>query len=390
MKRLAAITAGALAFVACSVSAVSAQEELKVGGIGSLSGGGTAWGLALQRGVQLAIDDVVAAGGLKIGGKTYTPKLVMFDDQYASTGGRTAAERLVNLEKVKFIIGPIGSPPVLAAVPVTTAAKVILMSNGFAPAILKNAEGAPYNFRMMNSNVEFGPAMIRWLKETYPQVKKVALIAPNDAVGQAVIPTLATAYKENGIEVWTEMYERGTKEFTPLITRMISQNVDLFDLNSNAPGEAGLMLKQARQAGYDKMIWQVGGPSVDEVISIAGPLAEGFISFDTFDFSMPEAQGFVKAYRAKWDGVINAQTPIWNNAAKILFKALETAGSTETDAVRDALMKIEGWPSGFYGPVVWGGKADYGVAHQLLTKFWITEVRNGKPNTRTVITPEKR
>lgn len=390
MKRLATVAAGALAFLACSMGAVLAQEELKVGGIGSLSGGGTAWGLALQRGVQLAIDDVVAAGGLKIGGKIYTPKLVMFDDQYTSTGGRTAAERLVNLEKVKFIIGPIGSPPVLATVPVTTAAKVILMSNGFAPAILKNAEGAPYNFRMMNSNVEFGPAMIRWLKEAYPQVKKVALIAPNDAVGQAVIPTLVKAYKDNGIEVWTEMYERGTKEFTPLITRMISQNVDLFDLNSNAPGEAGLMLKQARQAGYDKMIWQVGGPSVDEVIAIAGPLAEGFISFDTFDFSMPEAEGFVKAYRSKWDGVINAQTPIWNNAAKVLFKALETAGSTEPDAVRDALVKLEGWSSGFYGSVVWGGVADYGVAHQLLTKFWITEVRNGKPNTRTVITPEKR
>lgn len=367
-----------------------AQEELKIGAIGSLSGGGTAWGLALQRGVTLAIDEATKAGGLKIGGKTYMPKLVMYDDQYTATGGKTAADRLVNLDKVHYIIGPIGSPPVLASVAVTSPAKVVQLSNGYAPAILKNDAKSPYNFRVMNSNVEFGPAMIKWLHKNYPAIKKVALIAPNDAVGQAVIPTLVEAYKANGIEVWTEMYDRGMKEFTPLLTRMMAQNVDLFDLNSNAPGEAGLLLKQARQAGYQKMIWQVGGPSVDEIINVAGPLAEGFLSYETFDFSSPQAQAFDKAYHAKWDGIINAQAPGWYNAAKILFKALETAGSTDVTAVRDALMKIEGYDSGMYGPVVWGGQADYGVAHQLLLPFWIVEVKDGKSTIRDKLTPEKR
>jgi branched-chain amino acid transport system substrate-binding protein len=386
LRRLVLAAAAALAVAGTA----SAQEELKIGAIGSLSGGGTAWGLAVQRGITLAIDEVQKAGGLKIGGKTYMPKLVMYDDQYTATGGKTAAERLVNLDKVKYIIGPVGSPPVLAAVAVTTPAKVVLLSNGFAPAILKNEAGSPYNFRVMNSNTEFGPAMIKWLRGNYPNVKKVALIAPNDAVGQAVIPTLVEAYKANGIDVWTEMYERGTKEFTPLLTRMIAQNVDLFDLNSNAPGEAALLLKQARQAGYKNMIWQVGGPSVDEIIGVAGPLAEGFLSYETFDFSSAQAESFDKAYHAKWEGIINAQTPGWYSAAKVLFKALETAGSTEVDAVRDALGKIEGWNPGMYGPVVWGGKSDYGVAHQLLLNFWIVEVKQGKSIVRTMITPDKR
>jgi branched-chain amino acid transport system substrate-binding protein len=61
LKVLACVAALALS------SGVSAQEELKIGGIGSLSGGGTAWGIALQRGVQMAVDEVNAAGGLKIG-----------------------------------------------------------------------------------------------------------------------------------------------------------------------------------------------------------------------------------------------------------------------------------------------------------------------------------
>jgi branched-chain amino acid transport system substrate-binding protein len=380
----------AIALSSGASNAAPAQEELRIGAIGPLSGGGTAWGLAVQRGAEMAIDEVNRADGLKIGDKTYRPRLIMYDDQYTAAGGRTAAERLINLDGVKYIIGPIGSPSALAVVPITTDAKVIVLSNGFAAEILKNAGGSPYNFRTMNSNIEFGPAMIKWLRQHHPEMRKVALIVPNDAVGQAVLPTLGGTYKANGFEVWSESYERGTKEFTPLLTRMLTQDVDLLDLNANAPGEAGLLLKQARQVGFKNPIWQVGGPSVDEIVAIAGPLANGFVSYDVFDFNEPSARAFVSAYRARWSGVINAQTPGWYNTTRILFKALQEAGSLDTDKVRDALVKIEGYDAGIYGPVRWGGQGDYGVAHQLLNKFWITEVKDGKPNVLTVLTPEKK
>ena len=368
-----------------------AQEELKIGGIGPLSGGGTAWGIALQRGIQMAVDEVNAAGGLKIGDKTYKPKFVMLDDQYTAAGGRLAADRLINVEKANFVIGPIGSPSVLGAVAVTTPASVLMLSNGFSPAILKNEAKSPFNFRAMNSTVEFGPAMVKWYRQNFPDVKKVALIAPNDAVGQSVVPQLEAYYVANGFQVWKELYDRGSKEFTPLLTRMMAQGVDLLDLNSNAPGEAALLVKQARQSGYKGKIWQVGGPSVDEILDIAGPLAEGFISLNVFDFDMPEAQKFVKTYRAKYgDGVINAQAPGWYNATLILFEAMRKAGTTDVIKVRDALQKLDGYNAGLFGPVIWGGMGDYGVDHQLLLRFWIVEIKNGKIITRATLSPEKR
>ena len=380
----------ALTAVLALAGTAHAQEELKIGGIGPLSGGGTAWGIAVQRGAELAIDEVNKAGGLKVGGKTYKPKLVMFDDQFTAAGGRLAADRLVNAEKVKFIIGPIGSAPVLAAINVTTPAQVLVFSNGFAPAILKNEAKSPFNFRGAVSTTEYGPAMVKWLKQNYPDVKKVGLIAPNDATGQAAVPQLTAYYKAAGIDVWSEYFDRGSKEFTPLLTRMMSQGVSLFDLSINSPGDGGLMVKQARQIGYKGLIWQAGGPSVDEIIEIAGPLAEGFLSYNTFDFSQPQAQDFVKAYRAKWgDAVINGQTPIWYNATKNLLEAMRRAGTTDVTKVRDTLEKLEGYDAGLFGPVQWGGMADYGVAHQLLLKFWITEVKNGKGVTRAALTPEK-
>src|SRR5690242_13234966 len=172
------------------------QETLKIGGIGPLSGGGTAWGLAAQRGMELAIEDLNAKGGVKAGGKTYKVELVMYDDQYTGQGGKAAAERLVNQDNVKFIIGPVGSPPALGVISVTNPAKVLALTDGYAPQILKNDTPDPYNFRIYNTNLEFGPSLIKWLKENRPQIKKVGIMAPNDAVGQSVAGPLAEDYRK--------------------------------------------------------------------------------------------------------------------------------------------------------------------------------------------------
>lgn len=367
-----------------------AQQELKIGGIGPLSGGATAWGLALNRGVQMAVGEVNAAGGLKVGDKTYKLRLVMLDDTYTATGGRTAADRLIKLENVGFIIGPVGSPATLGALSATDPSKTLLFSDGFATNILKNDTHAAYNFRSIDTTIEFAPAMIAWLHKNHPEVKKVGLLGPNDATGQAVLPLLTKFYKDNGIDVWTDTFDRGTQEFVPLMTRMMAQGVDLFDLNSNSPGDAGLMLKQARQAGYKGLIWEVGGPAVAEIMAVAGPLADGFMSLEVFDFSSPVGQKFADDYHKQWPGVINAQAPLWYNTAKILFEAVHRAGSTDVEKVRDAMLGTEGYDPGVIGPVVWGGQSDYGVNHQLLVPFWIAAVKDGKEVMAEKITPEKR
>jgi branched-chain amino acid transport system substrate-binding protein len=393
MKRLRQLAAALLAGGAMLAAAptVMAQEELKIGAIGSLSGGGTAWGLATQRGAQMAIDEVNAAGGLKVGGKPYKLKLVMVDDQYTATGGRTAAQRLMTLEKVKFILGPVGTPVVLGTIAVTNPGKTLVLSDGYSDAVLKNEAHAAYNFRIMDSTTEFARAMIEWLHKTQPQLKSVALIGPDDATGQAVLPQLKTLYEANGFKVYTEMFDRGSQEFTPLLTRMMEQKPDLFDVNANSPGDAGLLVKQARQVGFKGVIWKVGGPSTPEILSVAGSLAEGFMAYEQFDFSTPAGQKFADAYHKQWSGTINAEAPIWYNAAKMLMEAIRRAGTvTDVDKVRDAMAGLNGYDAGMFGPVSWGGKGDYGVDHQLELPFVVSQVKDGKIVTLTTIKPEQR
>jgi branched-chain amino acid transport system substrate-binding protein len=365
----------------------AAQDVIKIGAIGSLSGGGTAWGLAIKRGAEIAVDEANAAGGVKVGDKTYKVELLMYDDQYTGQGGKTAAERLVHQEKVKYIIGPIGSNPVLSTIEVSTPQKVLVLSNGYTPKILNNEFKAAYNFRFTLTNLEYAPNMMKWVKENL-KLKKVGILVPNDAIGQSVAPALIKLYKESGIDVVADFYERGSKEFSPLITRMMAAGIDGFDINFNAPGEAGLMVKQARQIGFDKAIFQMGGPSVPEIIEVAGKQAEGFISYEMYDFDAPAAQPLVKAYRAKYGaGIINSQTPAFYNATKVLLEAMRRAGTIDdTTKLRDAIEKIEGYDAGVYGPLKWTGKSIYGVDHQIKLPFFIVEVKDGKAVSRATLT----
>jgi branched-chain amino acid transport system substrate-binding protein len=378
---------GAVAFCAGAMSA-HAQETMKIGVIASLSGGGTAWGLGLERGVQIAVDQVNAKGGLKLAGKTYKLEVVPYDDQYNAAQAKTAADRLVNQDEVKVIFGPVGSPGALGSLPVTEPAKVLQFVDGYAPAILKNQWQGAYVFRINNSTIEFSAPIVDWLKKTFPNAKKVGMIAPNDATGQAGVPILANAYKSRGFDVWTDHYERGTKEFTPLLLRMMAQNVDIFDLNANAPGEAGLLVKQARQVGYKGVIMQSGGAGIDELIAIAGPLANNMMKYDVIDESLPRVQPFVALYHQKYSGVMNGLAPVYYNAANILFEAMRRADSTDTTKIRDQIEKLGGnYDAPIFGTVKWTGEKDYGVNHQLLHTFVIKEVQNGKATVKAVITP---
>jgi branched-chain amino acid transport system substrate-binding protein len=387
MRKLQCAALGA-AMVVVGLGASQAQETLKIGGVGPLSGGGTAWGLAAQRGMEIAIEEINAAGGVKAEGKTYKLQLVMYDDQYTGAGGKAAAERLVNQDKVKFIIGPVGSPPALGVISVTNPAKVIALTNGYAPQILKNDTKDPYNFRIYPTNIEFGPPLIKWLKDHAPEVKKVGMLAPNDAVGQSVAGALAEDYRKQGFEVSLELFERGIKEFTPLILRMMAQKVDAFEFDGNSPGDAGLMLKQIRQAGFKGKVIQIGGPGSDEIIEIAGAAAEGFLSYGVFDWDTPAGKKLRPIYEQKYGkGIINQFMPAFYHTMFLLVDAIKRADSTDTDKVRDALDAMNGFDAGVYGPVKWAGKDTYGVNRQLMFTYYLAEVKDGKLVTKAKFVP---
>ncbi|MGH7070048.1 MAG: ABC transporter substrate-binding protein [Acetobacteraceae bacterium] len=386
MNRTQGVLAALFIGAVCLTAVPSFAKNLPIGGIGTLSGQATDWGVATERGIQLAIDEVDAKGGLKMGGTTYKLHLIMYDDDYTGQGGATAATRLVTADHVKYIIGPIGSPPALATLPITTPAKVLVMHDGYSPKLVSMKY--PYSFRVDPTPQEFAPAMIGWLRKHYPDAKKVAIFDPNDAVGQAVIPIVVPAYKAAGFQVsFVGEYDRGTTDFTPLLTRMMAKGADILDLGSSVPGAAGLLIKQARQVGFKGLIVQIGGPSIKENMAVAGRLANGFVSFSFLDPGNPLATKFAAEYAQKYGGVMSPYCPIMYNAAEIVFEAMQRADSIDVGAVRAELFKMQGTPT-IFGPLKWGGKQVYGINHQILINIVMDQVKDGKVVRIGIATPQ--
>ena len=126
------------------------------------------------------------------------------------------------------------------------------------------------------------------------------------------------------------------------------------------------MLKQIRQAGFKGQVMQIGGPAVDEIIEIAGPAAEGFLSYDIFDWETPIGKKLREAYEKKYGkGIINAFMPAFYHTVYLLIEAIKRADSIDTDQSARRARLDGGYDAGIYGPVKWTGKESYGVNRQL-------------------------
>ena len=103
----------------------------------------------------------------------------------------------------------------------------------------------------MLSQWELAEPFYRWVKENHPTIKRVAAISPNDTSGKDTNTAVVKALKALGFEVVAdEYYERGTKDFYPVLTKILAQKPDMIDVAAAPAGEAGLILKQAMELGF--------------------------------------------------------------------------------------------------------------------------------------------
>src|SRR5258708_37676644 len=130
------LTVALLSSVFAIPSYSASAQTLKIGVLATISGAGTAWGIAMQGAAELAAEDVNAKGGLEVGGKKYKIEVVTYDDHYKAADALTAFNRLVFDDGIKYVIGPLGSAPALAVLPVSTENKVITMTMAFTPKAL--------------------------------------------------------------------------------------------------------------------------------------------------------------------------------------------------------------------------------------------------------------
>ncbi|MGE5572745.1 MAG: ABC transporter substrate-binding protein [Bacteroidota bacterium] len=371
----------------CILSALAAPgysaepKDLKIGIICTLSGPGVSWGLAVKRGAELAIDEVNQAGGLKVGNDVYKITTIAYDDQFSGKGGVAAANRLVFEDKVKFIIGTNSAASVIAAQEVTEPNHVIVMTDGYGAKVL--SPNKPYTFRVTPTTTEFAIPMTAWVAKNHPNAKTVAVVSPNDEAGWDIQQIVIKGYEAAGVKViHHDFYERGTKDFFPLLTRALGTRPDILDIDGSNPGEAGVLIRQARQLGFKGLIVKTGGPGVEEIVRVAGTgAAEGFVFYSPVSLEDPAYKKFLDTYEAKY-GTREADplTPLFYDGTKLLLSAMKKAGTLDVEAVKKTLEGIKEF-QGLFGKNVLTGKDVYGIAHQVDAPFYIGRIINGQPTT---------
>lgn len=311
--RLALVGAASCALFAASVRA---QDVIKIGVDGVMSGEAASWGLVNKYCAETTADMYNAAGGVDIGGKKYKIQIVALDDKNDPKISVTNAERLTS-EGIRYIIGPNIDTTALAVKPVMERNKAL----NFPYAFSKDLYKAPANASVLGmvASYQVGPIMYDYLKSK-KGVKSIAFLARNESDAKNQQVEGVEAAKKLGLNVVApnESYEPGTKDFMPVMTKIIKTKPDHIVLSGVAPADAPLLMKAARDLGYKGSVSTETAQDAKILSQVAGEKANGFMSVG--GASTPEIQSdymkqFVEAYKKR--------VGEWNDEAGTKVYALE-------------------------------------------------------------------
>jgi branched-chain amino acid transport system substrate-binding protein len=343
---LAVAFAGMSLLAACSRTgdggAAAAATTIKIGEFASLTGKEATFGQSSHEGTLLAVEEVNAAGGVL--GKQL--ELVYEDNRSTPGESATIAKKLITRDKVVAILGEVASGRSLEVAPIAQASKIPMISPSSTNP--KVTETGDFIFRVCFTDPFQGKLLAEFAQRTL-KVKKLAIlsdVAAPYSVGLAQYvrePFVA----EGGEIVGEEKYTGGDKDFKAQLTKIKGMNPEAI-LVPGYYNDVGLIVAQARQLGITVPLFGGDGWEAPELIQIAGADALVGTYYSTHfspESTDPLSQKFVAAYKAKYSGKVpDAMAALGYDSVLVLVDAIKRAGSTDGQAVRDALAATKDFP----------------------------------------------
>src|SRR3954465_14874564 len=345
MKRLLLLVALA------AVVPAQAQEPIKIGLVTALSGQSARAGEAITRGLQVAIDEINAKGGLRVGNQQGRKlELLRRDDESIPAKGVIAARELYFKEKVAVLFGGLDSPVGLAIVPIANENKIPFMDPWAAGTpITKNGAKDNYVFRVSAVDELVDKAMLQYAKKTY-NPPKPGMILVNNPWGESNEKGLSAALADKKMKpAGIEKFEGNDVDVVPQLSRLKSAGTDVLFLVGNV-GPSSQVVKSLDRMGWMPPIVSHWGPAGGRFTELAGPSAKNVHFVQTYSFfgnQSPVGQKVLKALMAKYPDVKGAGdvTPAVGvanayDAMMLSALAIQNAGSTDGPKVRDGYYKI--------------------------------------------------
>lgn len=211
------------------------------------------------------------------------------------------------------------------------------------------------------------------------KAKRIAVLTIKNDFGATTGAAFIERAKKLGAEVVSEqVYPLGEKEFSPYLTKIKEQNVDLI-YHTSYYNEGALISRKARQLGITAKLEGTEGIDSPKFLELAGPAAEG-VTFTTNlnrDDPRPEVQGFLKKYKAKTGTDADMVGASAYDAVKILARGIEQAG-TDPKAICAALTNLRDYPA-------ITGKISRFTKGEVTKPVQIQVVKDGKIRSLTTI-----
>ena len=380
--RLACAVLGAtlLSSVFAGCGSKESGDTIKVGANFELTGNVANYGNATIEGLQLAIDEANEAGG--INGKKI--ELVSVDDKSEAAESINAATKLISDDDVKVIVGPATTGLVLAETQTATDAKVpIIAPCATSPeATVENGKVKPYVFRSCFIDPQQGEVMATFAAKELKA--KTAVIYVDNSSDYS--KNLAKQFKEKfeaagGKVVMEEAFLQKDQDFKATLTKLKTANADVMFVPAYYE-EVGKIVKQAREMGINSAILGTDGWDDTKVVDIAGADALNNTFFSThYSEKDAEVQGFIEAYKKKYNRAPNVFAALGYDAGKMLVDALKRAGSGDTEKIREALEATKDLKVGT-------GTISMDKNHNPIKTAVILEMKNGEKELKAKIAPE--
>jgi branched-chain amino acid transport system substrate-binding protein len=349
--------AGAIAFL--FAGAAQAQEEVRIGHVGPMSGSIAHLGKDNENGAKMAVDELNAKG-VMIGGKKVKLVLLTEDDAADPKQATAVAQKLVDA-KIKGVVGHLNSGTTIPASKIYYEAGI--------PQISPSATNPKYTqqnfntaFRLVANDGQLGGTLGRYAVDTL-KAKRVAVIDDRTAYGQGVAEEFVKGVngKKAGTEVVARQYTNDkATDFSAILTAIKAKNPDVIFFGG-MDAVAGPMLRQMKQLGINAKLMGGDGICTEALAKLAGDaMADNQVvcaeAGGVEDSEKLGLDNFKAAYKKKFGIDVQIYAPYVYESVMTLVAAMEKAGSSDPAKYLPVLAKIE--RKGVTGNIVFDAKGD--------------------------------
>ena len=362
----AALVCGSLAFA----------QNIKLAAIVELSGGGATSGTNFKNGVELAVKEINAAGGI-LGKKLE----LSINDTTTNPGVALALTKKAIDNDVFAIFGPVFSGSIMVSMKESQKAEIPNWTGGEAASI--TLQGNPYIFRTSFTQATAMPKIGRYISDQ-AKVKNLSIIYVNNDFGKGGLDMIKKTLAGGPTKIVDEIStDAGQVDFSAAVLKAKASGSDALFAYVNED-ESARLLRELRKQGFAKPIIGETTLTGQKVIELAGDAANGAVAHVGLTIDAPSAEmlKFKAKFYQDYKYLPDHNGPKGYIGVYTMKAAIEKAGKVDRKAVAAAMKGLELDVKKYPGVLVSGRFDDKGDVDR---ESYLVQVKNGRQEVISVL-----